>query len=158
MTPGLRRMGEMNGEIRCETPLRRDRHDRGQSLVEMAIALPILLAVVIGIFEFGRAWNVRQVITNSAREGARVLALPQVDADSARVVVTNYMSTAELDPDLATMTINKDPEQPGGFARVGVSYPYQFQFLGPIVALLQGPDTAMQGTVQLQTTAVMRNE
>ena len=45
--------------------------DAGQSLAEFAILLPILMGVVIGIFEFGRAWNVDQVLTNAAREGAR---------------------------------------------------------------------------------------
>lgn len=148
----------MTSEIRTRFRSRQAREEGGQSLVEFAIALPILLAIVIGIFEFGMAWNQRQVITNSAREGARVLALPQVDADSARMVVNNYMTTANLDPSLATMNIDKDPEQPGGFARVAVSYPYQFRFVGPIVALLDGPDGSMTGTINLTTSAVMRNE
>ena len=45
------------------------RSNSGQSIVEVAIAMPILLGLVIGIFEFGRAWNIRQVTTNAAREG-----------------------------------------------------------------------------------------
>ena len=148
----------MNGEIRCGRPRRTRRHDRGQSLVEMAIALPILLAVVIGIFEFGTAWNRRQVITNAAREGARQLALQTVDADSARTVVVAYLTSANLDPDVATIMIDDQGGGIGFNATVSINYPYQFTFIGPIVALLQGDDSAMQGTIQLQTTAVMRNE
>ncbi|MCK5448597.1 MAG: pilus assembly protein, partial [Gemmatimonadetes bacterium] len=34
--------------------------DAGQALIEVAIALPILLALLIGIFEFARAYNVQQ--------------------------------------------------------------------------------------------------
>lgn len=148
----------MNGEIRSVIRFPRAREERGQSLVEFAIALPILLAIVIGIFEFGMAWNQRQVVTNAAREGARVLALPQVDADSANMVVANYLTTANLDPSLATITADEETGNVGGFATVGVSYPYQFRFLGPIVALLDGPDGSMTGSINLTTTAVMRNE
>ena len=50
--------------------------EAGQALVEVAIALPILLGLLVGIFEFARAYNVQQVITNAAREGAREGVLP----------------------------------------------------------------------------------
>lgn len=150
----------MNGEILSHSTRRETAGERGQSLVEFAIALPVLLAIVIGIFEFGMAWNQRQVITNAAREGARVLALPQVHPDSASTVVSSYLTTANLDPNLAT--ISADEGAGGGVvgnqAIVAVAYPYQFRFIGPIVALLQGDDSAMAGTISLQTTAVMRNE
>ena len=52
------------------TDSRRD--GRGQALVELALILPILLMLLLGIFEFGRAWNTKQVITDAAREGARL--------------------------------------------------------------------------------------
>jgi Flp pilus assembly protein TadG len=35
------------------------------------MVLPLLLVMLIGIFEFGRAWNIYQTITDAAREGAR---------------------------------------------------------------------------------------
>jgi hypothetical protein len=50
--------------------LRRDQ--RGAALLEMAFTLPLLLLISVGIFEFGRAFEVWQVLTNAAREGARV--------------------------------------------------------------------------------------
>ena len=54
--------------------LRRDQ--RGAALLEMAFTLPLLLLISVGIFEFGRAFEVWQVLTNAAREGARVAVLP----------------------------------------------------------------------------------
>ena len=45
---------------------------RGAALVEMALVLPIFLMVVLGIVEFGRAMMVSQLVTNAAREGARL--------------------------------------------------------------------------------------
>lgn len=148
----------MNGEIL--TSRGDDAGDRGQSLVEFAIALPVLLAIVIGIFEFGMAWNQRQVITNAAREGARVAVLENKDGGDVEDAVANYLTNASLDPSLATLTYDNaggvgDYGQP---TTVNLSYPYQFRFIGPIVALLQGDDSAMAGTISLQTTAVMRHE
>ena len=54
--------------------LRRDQ--RGTAMIEMAFTLPLLLLISIGIIEFGRAFQTWQVVTNAAREGARVAVLP----------------------------------------------------------------------------------
>lgn len=47
------------------------RRDRGQALVEMALVIPVLLLLFIGICEFGRILGAYMVINNLAREGAR---------------------------------------------------------------------------------------
>jgi Flp pilus assembly protein TadG len=44
----------------------------GAQLLELALSLPILLVLMIGIFDFGGAWNLKQVLTNATREGARI--------------------------------------------------------------------------------------
>src|SRR5262245_65544382 len=46
--------------------------ERGAELVEFALVLPILLVVIAGLWDFGRAYRTYQAITNSAREGARL--------------------------------------------------------------------------------------
>lgn len=48
------------------------KNEKGQSLVEFAIILPILLLVVMAILEFGMMLNNYLTIQNAAREGARV--------------------------------------------------------------------------------------
>lgn len=47
------------------------RSSRGQSLVELALALPFLILVLVGVLDLGRLLNSYVVITNAAREGAR---------------------------------------------------------------------------------------
>lgn len=47
---------------------------RGQSIVEFAVILPIFLALIFGILEFGRAWAAKQGLTMASNEGARILA------------------------------------------------------------------------------------
>jgi Flp pilus assembly protein TadG len=55
------------------------RDARGQSVIEFAIVLPLLLALVFGITEFGRAlWTVN-VMTSAAREGVRVAVVTGPD-------------------------------------------------------------------------------
>lgn len=49
----------------------RGRRERGQSLVETAVVLPILLLLVAAVVDFGRAFDAYIVLTNAAREGAR---------------------------------------------------------------------------------------
>lgn len=48
-----------------------EREERGQSLVEIAIFLPVLLIILVGIVEVGHALTAYLVIANAAREGAR---------------------------------------------------------------------------------------
>ena len=51
------------------------KNEKGQSLVEFALVVPLLLLLVVGIFEFGRAWMTRNVMTGAAREAARIAAV-----------------------------------------------------------------------------------
>ena len=55
------------------------RDDRGAVMVEFAIVLPVLLLLLLGIVEFGRAYNTQVSIQAAAREGARELALRHPD-------------------------------------------------------------------------------
>lgn len=51
-----------------------DRTGRGQSIVEFAVALPILLLLSVGAIELGRAYAAAVVINDAARDGARIAA------------------------------------------------------------------------------------
>ena len=54
--------------------------EQGTALLETAMTLPLLLIVSVGIFEFGRAFQTWQVLTNAAREGARFAVMPSAPA------------------------------------------------------------------------------
>ena len=76
------------------------------SLVEFAIALPLLVVLVVGIFDFGGAFNAKQELNNAVREGARFgAAQPGNDlsssgtpasVDAIRVVVDSYLKTERI--------------------------------------------------------------
>ena len=69
---------------------RRFGSERGAAIIETALTLPILLLVAVGIFEFGRAYQTWQVMTNAAREGARVAVLPNPEATDAAEDAAGY--------------------------------------------------------------------
>jgi Flp pilus assembly protein TadG len=68
--------------------LRRLRDQSGAELIEMAIVTPILLMILAGIFDFGFLFRGWEVVTNAAREGARVGVLPSYDCDDDALAVT----------------------------------------------------------------------
>ena len=130
--------------------------EAGQALVEVAIALPILLALLVGIFEFARAYNVQQVITNAAREGARQGVLPGDNQEAAARTVTQDRLG---DANIASATVDficTSPCATGATVTVTISVPYRFVFIGPVLSLFtSGVDP---GTITLQSTARMRKE
>ncbi len=77
---------------------------QGSQLFEFALVLPLLLVIVIGIIDFGEAFNLKQKLNNAAREGARfgasesTLDLSQSNPpsiDAVRDVVENYLTSAK---------------------------------------------------------------
>ena len=133
--------------------------DAGQSLAEFAILLPVLMGVVIGIFEFGRAWNVDQVLTNAAREGGRLAVVETTISESEVVAaVEEALTNAALNPSLATITVDGMDDGYGTQATVQVEYPYEFIFLGPIMAFLGDGEGDTPGAITLNSLIVMRNE
>ena len=70
--------------------------NEGQSLVEFAFIIPILLVIMMGILDFARAYNVNQVVTNASREGARVAILSGSAAGDVTTTVITYTASANL--------------------------------------------------------------
>src|SRR5712692_11119291 len=77
--------GAMNIHLR-----KRLSSERGTAILETALTLPLLLVVSVGIFEFGRAYQTWQVMTNAAREGARVAVMPSSPTGAAEARVRQY--------------------------------------------------------------------
>ncbi|MEW6446535.1 MAG: TadE/TadG family type IV pilus assembly protein [Bacillota bacterium] len=79
------------------------RGERGQATVELALVLPVLLLILFGIMEFGRVFSAYLVITNAAREGARLAA---VGGDDTAVVQRVVEAADSLDTSRLTVTIS----------------------------------------------------
>ncbi len=63
-------------------------------MVEMALVLPVFLAVVMGIIEFGRGMWVGNMVTNAAREGARIAVLDGSTNAQIHQAITDFLTTS----------------------------------------------------------------
>ena len=143
--------------------MQRWRRQRGAALVESAMVIPILLLISAGIFEFGRAFQTWQVLTNADREDARVAVLPNGASATAESLVRQYMqdgqlsrfATAAVAVDRAVaITVNGAPQTA---SRVVIDYPFDFMVLQPVARLVvEGTTTG--SALTMRATALMRNE
>ena len=137
--------------------------ERGAALLETALTLPLLLFVAVGIFEFGRAYQTWQVLTNAAREGARVAVLPNAATDAAAARASAYMRSGELsNAAAATVAVTAESIDSGGgntatASRVTVTYPFEFIVMQPVARLLVTGST-LGAPLTMTASAVMRNE
>ncbi|MDP2624302.1 MAG: pilus assembly protein [Actinomycetota bacterium] len=115
-------------------------NDRGAALVEMALLLPILVLLLFGIVEFGRAYNAKITLTHATREAVRVLSLTgDADAAAARLLA----SSSPLDTDLigvsSTECVRGEPTS------ITATYPFSYDI--PLFG---------SATITMDSTAVMR--
>src|SRR5688572_14639591 len=80
--------------------------ERGATAVEFAFIVPLLILLVLGIAEFGHAFQVQGTLSAAAREGVRLMAL-QNDPAAARAAVRNAAAT--LDPGVTDAQISISP-------------------------------------------------
>jgi Flp pilus assembly protein TadG len=138
--------------------------ERGQSMVEMALLLPLFLVFIFGIIEIGRAWWVKHVLVNAAREGARVLVLPsgpgypyatQDDVnEAARQAAKEYLAFAGLNDVAQIQVIDVNVTGPGNatIRKVGINITYPFDT--PLPALLLSGSSP----INMGVTSVMEHE
>ncbi|MCU0501641.1 MAG: pilus assembly protein [Anaerolineae bacterium] len=115
------------------------RSERGQNLVELALVMPLLILLLAGMADLGRAFFSYIQITNAAREGARAATrLPCYPADAAqrgvyadriRQITRAEVDGVIVDPGDLTIAISPRPvedgcQTPGQPIEVTVSYPY----------------------------------
>jgi Flp pilus assembly protein TadG len=142
--------------------LRRLKSQKGTALLEAAITMPMLLLVAVGIFEFGRAYQTWQVLTNAAREAGRVAVTPYATSGAPESRARQYMQNGQL-PNWAsagvsvsstTITVNGVAEPA---SQVTINYPFSFIMLQPVARLVQ-PATSLGAPLTMTASIVMRNE
>jgi len=137
--------------------------NRGQALVEFALLLPVVMLLLLGIVEFGRAWQAKQTLTDAAREGARiaVVANGQYTVDTVQAKVKAMVKLAGFDSSSVTITYPQgchftgcSPLQvTGEITAVSLTMPHRFVALQRLITLVTSG-----GVLQLKTTARMRVE
>jgi Flp pilus assembly protein TadG len=95
--------------------------ERGAVAVEFALLVPILVMILLGIMEFGRAYNAQVTLTNAARESARSMAInnSQTDARTAAKNAATQLTPSLLD---GNITFSATDCTAGSQMTVTVSY------------------------------------
>lgn len=78
--------------------------EKGQSIVEFALILPVFIVILFSIIEFSRLWETMNVITSAAREGVRVAAVTAPSITQATNAAQNVLSAADIEN--ATITVS----------------------------------------------------
>lgn len=125
--------------------------ETAQSMVELALVLPVLLLILFGIVEFGRIFHSYMVIANAARVGARVGAIKNSDSQIVSAV-EGAVQPSSLD--LNSLTINITPNQSNRSSgdSLTVEVDYEVDLFVPVITNLL-PDP-----FPISSTMVMRVE
>ena len=133
--------------------------ERKTPLIETALTLLLVLMIFIGIFEFGRAYQTWQVLTNAAREGARVAAVGGTTDHDVEAAVRTYMAAERLgNAGSAPIAVNRKVAvgaQTG--SEVTIQYPFSFILLDPAVRFVK-PASTTGAPLTMSAVAIMRNE
>ena len=156
----------------------RDSSERGQAIIEMALCLPLLLIVIFGIIDFGFMFQRYEVVTNAAREGARIAVLEDSAGytnDQAEQRAIDYLRAGGINgterPDPCggaevrytvcaevfeqTVTITGSvPAKTVTQKTVIVEYDHEYSFVGPLMRLFG----AQWGTIRIRAASSMRME
>jgi len=142
---GLRQTRVENNGRSCR------KNRRGASAVEFAVVSPVFFLLIFGMIEYGRLVMVQQLLTNAAREGARVGVLDNSTSSDVSTAVNNYLSAAKVTG--ATITCNpSNPSSATYGAPVTVTVSVGFNQVSWL------PSPMFLGGKTLSSSAVMRRE
>lgn len=122
-------------------------HQRGNTLIEVGITLPILIILIVGTLDLGRAVYAQNVISNAAREGARYGTTPPIDLEEIKTKTEGYITT--LDPSRVSVSVTQPTE-----STIRVTVIYTFTAVTPLVGNLIGDN----GTVAFVGVSTMTIE
>jgi Flp pilus assembly protein TadG len=137
----------------------------GAAAVELAMVLPLILTLLLGIWEVGRMIEVQQILSNAAREGARQASTGQFTNQQVEQVVVQYLKNAGIPAANLNVTGNPGPQMvtdvthPGSDAsqavyldqlQVTVQIPFN-DVHWSVLGLITNPSTKLVATVNWYT-------
>jgi TadE-like protein len=158
----LWRPGQSAGTLRStieklEKPCRLFRRNRrAAAAVEFAVILPVFFLLIFGMIEYGRMIMVQQVITNAAREGARLAVLDGSTTDEVKTRVKSYLTSGSISTTHATVDVYANNNQALGNA--GFGDPITVSVSIPFLEVSWLPSPMYLGGKTLTATTVMRRE
>lgn len=141
--------------------MHRLKSQRGQALVEFALILPILLAVIIGVFDFGAAYNQKNdqnfLVNQAARYASVNACTPCSSGQSIAAYVKTTADTSHLRSGVTHITFCLPPLSGGGTNDGSVGMPLQVTVTSPFNWLGVLAGTGLPGgTITIEATVTTR--
>jgi len=109
------------------------RNQRGQTMTEFAMILPVFALLLFGIIQFGIAFNHYLTVTDAARVGARKAVVSRTATNpNGQTIAAVRNSAANLDQAKLNVTVTTTWTQ-GTDVTVSASYPYEISLLGMVM-------------------------
>lgn len=105
--------------------------ERGQTMTELALVLPLLLVLLLGIIQFGIAFNHYVTLTDAVRAGARKAAVSRHESDPAGACAAQVLASAgSLDSSELSKNLSCTSSwAPGAEVTVYADYPFEIKLL-----------------------------
>ena len=114
---------------------RRITEEHGQTMVEFALVVPLLLVVLFAVIQFGGVYNDYVALTDATRVGARKAAVSRHEASPASVAEAAVRGSAsDLRQGDLDVSVSTAAWEHGEDVTVAASYPYEIDLLGFVVA------------------------
>lgn len=129
-------------------------------MVEMALVLPVFLMLVLGIIEFGRALTIMILVTNAAREGARMAVIDGTTNADVTTAVSTFLNQAIGTSATTTITVTAATGNPAPADQVGNALPRDLVTVKVQIPFNSGaliPGKYLKGR-QLSGVSCMRHE
>ncbi len=117
----------------------------GQRLAELALLLPVLVLILVGVLDLGRAFHAYTTVVNAAREGARYGAFYPTDSTGIRARVEQEAAGSGIDLSQSNVIIETNDISPGSPIKVTVIY--QFQLVTGLI--VGGKTISITGSVSM---------
>lgn len=107
------------------------RSESGQALVEFALVAPLVLLLLLGVVQFGIAFNESITVADAARAGSRAAVVAGAANATAAAKSAVVSAAGNLDP--STLSAGTSVTVGGTDVTVRVTYPYSIDLLGLVV-------------------------
>lgn len=127
---------------------------RGQAVVELALAMSVLMLLALGAIQFGVLFNLKLKVEHAAREGARFASIHALaEGSDAAIRQHTAASAPDLAPPIAPEQVSVEPTEDDGRAgntpvRVRVEYPYTPDV--PMIRLLLPQTLVIRGQTAMR--------
>ena len=129
---------------------------RGAAVVEFAVVAPVLIILVFGMIEFGRAIMVQQVIVNATREGARAAVVEGAALADVNTAIDTQLNASSITSPTVAFSVDGatvgDPTVGSSGDAIGVTVTVNYSDVTWL------PVPSFLGGTQLTATSVMRRE